>query len=86
MVPLQQQAGSAENKNLVKVQKIVKEPNDRIATQPFLLIGNVNGSIISFFPFQFLFANLLHQPKNRKQFLPALIVVLPSISNIVETT
>jgi hypothetical protein len=27
-VPLQQQAGSSENESLVKVQKIIKEPND----------------------------------------------------------
>ena len=34
-------AGSYRIKSLVKVQKIIKDPNDRIGTQPCLLIGNV---------------------------------------------
>ncbi len=41
MVPLQQQAGSSENESLVKVQKIIKEPNDRKATKPSLLLQSV---------------------------------------------
>jgi hypothetical protein len=31
---------------LVKVQKFIKEMNVRKATQPFLLIGNVGGSLV----------------------------------------
>jgi len=34
-------AGSYRIKSLVKVQKIIKDSNDRIGTQPCLLIGNV---------------------------------------------
>ena len=38
----------SEDKSLVKVQKIIKDPNDRNATQPCLLIGNVGGRLLSF--------------------------------------
>jgi len=41
-------AGSYRIKSLVKVQKIIKDPNDRIATQPCLLIGNVGSSALFF--------------------------------------
>jgi hypothetical protein len=45
-VPLQQQAGSSENESLVKVQKIIKEPNDGKATKPSLLLQSVGSSCI----------------------------------------